>query len=69
MASSKTDQYRERPSIVVAMTGTETCPVSMMERYFTIGGLSHTSQGRVFMGISKTKIDQKLLKDGGAELF
>ena len=40
VASSKTDQYREGSSLVVARTGTETCPgVSMLERYFTTGGL------------------------------
>ena len=38
VASSKTDQYREGSSIVVARTGTETCPVSMLERYFIMGG-------------------------------
>ena len=35
--SSKTDQYRECASLVIARTGSVTCPVSMMERYFHMG--------------------------------
>ena len=65
VASSKTDQYREGSSLVVARTGTETCPVSMLERYFTMGGLCHTSHERVFRGITKTRTGEKLRKSGG----
>ena len=65
VASSKTDQYREGSSLVVARTWTETCPVSMLERYFTMGGLCHTSHERVFRGITKTRTGEKLRKSGG----
>ena len=37
--SSKTDQFRESASLVIACTGTSTCPVGMMERYYTMAGL------------------------------
>ena len=46
VAPSKTDQYKEGSSLVVARTGTETCPVNMLERYFTMGGLCHTAHVR-----------------------
>ena len=39
--SSKTDQYREGASLVIARTGTATCPISMMQRYFSMGQLVH----------------------------
>ena len=65
VVSSKTDQYREGSSLIVARTGTETCPVSMLERYFAMGGLCHTSHARVFRGINKTKTGEKLRKGGG----
>ncbi|KAL5497424.1 hypothetical protein EMCRGX_G013893 [Ephydatia muelleri] len=51
IASSKTDQYREG----VARTGTATCPVSMMQRYFSMGQLMHDSQDFIFRGIMHTK--------------
>ena len=63
VASSKTDQYREGSSLVVARTWTG--PVSMLERYFTMGGLCHTSHERVFRGITKTRTGEKLRKSGG----
>ena len=31
--SSKTDQYQDEARVVIARTGSETCPVKMMERY------------------------------------
>ena len=37
--SSETDQYREYASLVTAHTGSVTCLVSMMERYFHMGRL------------------------------
>ena len=65
VASSKTDQYREGSSLIVARTRTETCPVSMLEKYFAMGGLCHTSHAKVFRGITKTKTGEKLRKDWG----
>ena len=65
VASSKTDQYREGSSLIVARTRTETCPVSMLEKYFAMGGLCHMSHAKVFRGITKTKTGEKLQKSGG----
>ena len=36
IVSSKTDQYRQGDSVVVARSGSPTCPVAMLERYFSI---------------------------------
>ena len=42
IVSSKTDQYREGSSLVIAHTGEPTCPVGMMEKYFRMGELEKT---------------------------
>ena len=63
--SSKTDQYWEGASLVIARTGSVTCPVSMMERYFRVGELEHTSHGMLFRGIVQTKEGERLRKTGG----
>ena len=55
ITSSKTDQYREGASLVIARTGMATRPVSMMQRYFSMGqlveylfrGILHTRRGNV----------------------
>ena len=65
IVGSKTNQYREGSSLIVARTGTVTCPVGMMERYFAMGGLECTSHEHVFRAISKTKLGEKLRKGGG----
>ena len=41
--TSKIDQYR----IVIACTGQVTCPVGMMERYFRLGEVDHSSQAKL----------------------
>ena len=65
ITSSKTDQYREGASLVIAHTGTPTCPVSMMQRYFSMGQLVHDSQDYLFRGIMHTKSGECLRKGGG----
>ena len=40
LESSKTDQYRDGAVIVIARTGTECCPVAMLERYMRLAGIS-----------------------------
>ena len=65
IVGNKTDQYREGSSLIVARTGTVTCPVGMMERYFAMGGLECTAHEHVFRAISKTKLGVKLRKGGG----
>ena len=63
--SSKTDQYREGVSLVIAHTGQVTCPVAMMERYCLMGEVDHTSQAKLFRGIVHAKSGERLRKDGG----
>ena len=65
IVSSKTDQYREGSSLVIARTGTLTCPVAMMEKYFFMGSLCTLDQGTVFRAIDSTKNGQRLRKFGG----
>ncbi|KAL5473775.1 hypothetical protein EMCRGX_G028330 [Ephydatia muelleri] len=62
IVSSKTDQYREGSSLVIARTGGLTCPVGMMEKYFL---MDHTPKACVFRGISVTKEGERLRKTGG----
>ena len=63
--SSKTNQYRECASLVIAHTGSVTCPVSMMERYFHIGKLDRTSHGMLFHAKVLTKEGENLRNAGG----
>ena len=65
ITSSKTDQYREGTSLVIARAGTITCPVAMMERYFSMGGLSTQSHDRVFRAVVCANEGQRLRKGGG----
>ena len=51
VVSCKADQYREGASLITARTGSPTCPVSMMQRYFN---MSHTAD-MLFRGIVSTK--------------
>ena len=64
IVSSITDQYREGASLVIARTGTPTCPVSMMQKYFSMAGLSHTSD-KLFRAIVSTKDGECLSRGGG----
>ena len=63
--SSKTDQYRDGDEVVIARTGTPTCPVNMMTRYFDMAGLTVQSSEKVFRGIVHTREGEKLRKSGG----
>ena len=63
--SSKTDQYRQGDTVLVARTGSSTCPVAMMERYFAQAGLLHSSSLLVFRGITRTKRGERLRATGG----
>ena len=62
--SSKTDQYRQGDSVLVARTGSLTCPVAMLERYFAMAKLSCTSKFRIFRGIVIRKDGEKLRPKG-----
>ena len=52
---SKTDQFREGASLVIASTGTSTCPVGMMERYYTVAGLVPALPEKFFRAMVHTK--------------
>ena len=51
LPKSKTDQFREGASVLVAHTGAHTCPVAMMEHYFLMASLDHSSVDYVFEGL------------------
>ena len=62
--SSKTDQYRDGDEVVIACTGTPTCPVNMMTRYSDMARLTVQSS-EVFRGILHTREGEKLRKFRG----
>ena len=64
ISSSKTDQYRQGDSVIVARTHRSTCPVSMMERYMSIAGISSSSSAKLFRGIVRTKNGERLRRNG-----
>ena len=64
IVSSKTDQYHQGDSVVVARTGSATCPVAMMERYMSMAELLPSSKLRLFHGIIHTKSGQRLRASG-----
>ena len=59
---SKIDQFCEGVSVTVARTGQPTCPVSMLEKYFAMAGLQHSSQERLFQGITVSKAGELRVK-------
>ena len=65
IVSSKTDQFREGASLVIAYTCTSTCPVGMMERYYTMAGLVPASPEKLFRAIVRTKTGKRLRESGG----
>lgn len=44
LLKSKTDIYREGRNVVIARTGSVTCPVNMLERYLKLAGIQKTSR-------------------------
>ena len=50
---------------MVARSGTPTCPVTMLERYFKEAVLIQSSNALIFRGIVKTKTGEWLRKTGG----
>ena len=61
---SKTDQYRDGASVLVARTNSPTCPVAMLERYYAMASLEQSSSAYVFRGIVSTKSGERLRKSG-----
>ena len=64
IASSKTHQYRQGDNVLVARTGSATCPVEMLERYYTMAALSTQSKLRLFWGIVVTRNGERLRSQG-----
>jgi integrase len=63
--ASKTDQYRDGARVVIARTGSSTCPVGMLERYLDMAGVSCADDRLLFRGLTKTKNGYKLRESGG----
>jgi len=63
---SKTDQFRQGKEVVIARTGTCTCPVAMLEAYMAKGNIQPdaTSTKKVFRPIVRGHAD-RLREDGG----
>lgn len=64
ISSSKTDQYRQGDSVLVARTRTSTCPVAMMERYVHMAEISTASSAKLFRGIVRSGNGEKLRRTG-----
>lgn len=65
ICSSKTDQFREGDSVVIAKTGRATCPVGMLQKYCAMGRIDLRSRERLFRGITTSKHGEQLRKSGG----
>lgn len=62
--SSKTDQYRQGDTVLVARTNTNTCPVAMVERYVAMASISLSTKLRLFRGIVHSKAGERLRASG-----
>lgn len=62
---SKTDQLRKGDEVLIARTGTSTCPVAMLERYMAKAGIDPRSDLFLFRAITKTK-DREVLRGTGS---
>ena len=65
LPKSKTDQFRDGSTVMVARSGPPTCPVAMLECYFSKVALVRSSTALVFRGIVNTKTGERLRKSGG----
>jgi integrase len=64
IASSKTDQWREGAFVPVARSGTNTCPVKILEQYCSLGNIDNSSSERLFRALVSTKNGCSLRKSG-----
>ena len=62
--SSKTDQFRQGDTVLVARTRSGTCPVAMVERYVSMASISLSSDLQLFRGIVHTKAGERLRASG-----
>ena len=63
--SSKTDQFRERAWVPIARTGSDICPVTMMERYFKLADIRRDPEKFLFRGLSRVSNGYRLRPSGG----
>lgn len=64
ITSSKTDQYRQGDTVLVARTGHSTCPVAMLERYVAAAEISLSSELHLFRGVTRTSKGERLRPSG-----
>ena len=64
VTSSKTDQFRQGADILVSRSGGATCPVAMLEQYYAMASLKHSSTLPLFRGLSVTKNGERLRTSG-----
>ena len=62
---SKTDQLRKGNEVIIAKSGHDTCPVSMLKKYMQMGRIQKDSKLFLFRQITKTKKGE-YLRDYGA---
>ena len=64
--SSKTDQYREGASVVIAnVESSKICPVLRLRQYIELSEIKLESTERLFRAITKTKSGEVLQRSGG----
>ena len=61
---SKTDQYRDGNKVVIARTGSDTCPVAMLERYMAMANLTPAGENWLFRPLTATKHGHRLKQVG-----
>ena len=62
--SSKTDQYRQGDTVLIARTRLATCPVAMVERYVAMAGISLSSKESLFRAIVHSRSGERLRASG-----
>ena len=62
---SKVDQLRKGEEVIVAKTGSNLCPVKMLESYMSQAGLQKVDKSFLFRRITKSKSGERL-REGGA---
>ena len=60
ITSRKTDQYWEGDTVLVARTGSATCPIAMLECYMALAEIDCSSEVHLFYAISHTKHRERL---------
>ena len=65
VSSSKTDQFRQGDTVVIARTGNITCPVAMLDKYLAAAEISLSSDLLLFRGVVHTSKGERLRPSGG----